>query len=249
MGRFTKEYKEKLKDQIKVKLRKNPNSNLAEMKEFIRLDDPDVFNDINRNQLNSFLNYNMQKFSETGSLDYRYGGGPPKTSQEKKDEIVAVCKEKRFTGTTRKAAAQCNVSQSTAQRVLKEAGLKSFSAQPHQKMNNRQQMNRLVFGHYGLNTFGVDVSRQSTYGRLVNTDFSAGIKLTGSVNPRHDRVWAESEDQAGALLEFGVDKHDISYMVSCFYLPFSISLFPLPNHSFNICPEKKLLYLPIGFLK
>ena len=223
MVRFTKEYKEKLKDQIKVKLRKNPNTNLAEMKEFIREDDPSVFDNFNRNQVNSFLNYNMQKFLEAGSLDYRYGGGPPSTSQEKKDEIINVCKEKRFTGTTRKAAAQCDVSKSTAHRVLKEAGLKSYSAKPQQKMNNRQQMNRLVFGHYGLNTYGVDVSRQSTYGRLVNTDFSAGIKLTGSVNPRHDRVWAQSEDQAGALLEFGVDKHDISYMVCRVYLPFFLN--------------------------
>ena len=80
-------------------------------------------------------------------------------------------------------------------------------------------MIRLVFGHYGLNTYGVDVSRNSTWGRLVNTDFSAGIKLTGSVNPRHDRVWAESEDQAGALIDFAMDKHDISYMVCHSVIP------------------------------
>ena len=218
MARLTKQYKEKLKDQIKVKLRKNPNANLAEMKEFILQDDPTVFDHVNRNQLNSFLNYNMQKFTETGSMDYRLGGGRPSISQEKKDDIVNICKEKRFTGTTRKAAAQCEVSQTTVRRVLKGAGLKSYSAKPVQKMNGRQQMNRLVFGHHGLNTYGVDVDRQSTYGRLINTDFSAGIKLTGSVNPRHDRVWAQSDDQAGALTDFGQDKHDVSYMVKSLQL-------------------------------
>ena len=174
MARLTKQYKEKMKDQIKVKLRKNPNSNLAEMKEFILHGDPTVFDHVNRNQINSFLNYNMEKFNATGSLDYRLGGGRPSTSQEKKDEIVDICKEKRFTGTTRKASAQCDVSQTTVRNVLKAAGLKSYSAKPVQKMNGRQKMNRLVFGHYGLNTYGVDVSRQSVYGRLVNTDFSAG---------------------------------------------------------------------------
>ena len=55
---------------------------------------------------------------------------------------------------------------------------------------------------------------------LVNTDFSAGIKLTGSVNPRHDRVWAQSEDEAGALIDFPMDKHDISYMVIHSIIPF-----------------------------
>ena len=143
MGRFTKSYKEKLKDQIKVKLRKHPHANLAEMKEFILEEDPTVFDDVNRNQLNSFLNYNMAKFSETGSLNHRLGAGRPSTiTQEKKDEIVEICKEKRFTGTTRKAAATCDVSQTSVRRVLKDAGLKSFSAKPVQKMTGRQQMNR-----------------------------------------------------------------------------------------------------------
>ena len=87
-----------------------------------------------------------------------------------------------------------------------------------QKMNGRQKMNRLVFSHHGLNTYGVDISPQGIWPRLVNTDFSAGIKLTSSVNRRHDRVWAESTDAAGALLDFPVDKHDISYMVTTKYV-------------------------------
>ena len=39
-------------------------------------------------------------------------------------------------------------------------------------------------------------------GLLTLTDFSASIKLTGSVNPRLDRVWAESSDAAGSLLDY-----------------------------------------------
>ena len=70
------------------------------------------------------------------------------------------------------------------------------------------------YSHYGLNTYGADVRPQGTWNRLVNTDFSAGIKLTGSLNSRHDRVWAESEEAAGDLLEFPEDKHDISFMVT-----------------------------------
>ena len=214
--KLTKEYKEKLKDQVKVHLRKSPGASLEEMKEFIKQDDPDVFQHVPRQQINSLLKYNMDKFTTYGTLDYRFAGGRPGLSQERKDEIVDSCKNKRFVGTTRGAAAQFNVSQTSVVRILKGAGLKSYAATPTQKMNGRQKMNRLVFSHQSLNTYGVDISPTGTWARLVNTDFSAGIKLTSSPNRRHDRVWAESPDAAGALLEFPVDKHDISYMVKKF---------------------------------
>ena len=212
--KLTKEYKEKLKDQVKVYLRKHPGANLEAVKEFIKEGDPTVFDNVPRQNINGFLKYNIEKFSTHGTLDYQYGGGRPGMSQERQDQIVEACKNKRFTGTSRGAAAQFNVSQTTVLRVLKKGGLKSYSASPMQKMDNRQRMNRLVFAHYGLNTYGVDISPQSTWARLVNTDFSAGIKLTSSVNRRHDRVWATSEEAAGALLDFPTDKHDISFMVS-----------------------------------
>ena len=211
--KLTKEYKEKLKDQVKVHLRKFPGASLQELKEFIKEGDPTVFNDVPRQQVNSLLKYNMEKFTTHGTLEFQSGGGRPGMSQERKDEIIETCKNKRFVGTTRGAAAQFNVSHTTVHRVLKKGGLKSYSAQPTQKLNGRQKMNRLVFSHSSLNTYGVDISPQGTWARLVNTDFSAGIKLTSSVNRRHDRVWAESQDAAGALLEFPVDKHDISFMV------------------------------------
>ena len=213
--RLTKEYKEKLKDCIKVYMRKFPDANLEQVKEFIRDGDPTVFDNVPRQTVNSLLRYNIQKFAEHGSLEYRHGGGHPGLSQETKEEIVNCCKNKRFDGSSRKAAAQYNVSQTTVLRVLKSyGGLKSYGACPQQKMDGRQKMNRLVFGHYGLNTYGVDLGPQGTWARVVNTDFSASIKLTGSVNPRLDRVWAESPDAAGSLLDYEVDKHDISYMVS-----------------------------------
>ena len=211
--RLTKEYKDKLKDQVKVYLRKYPGANLEAVKEFIKEGDPTVFHNVPRQQINSLLKYNMEKFTTHGTLDYQFGGGRPGMSQDLQDQIVDSCKNKRFVGTSRGAAAMYNVSQTTVLRVLKKGGLKSYSARPMQKMTGRQKMNRLVFAHYGLNTYGTDITPQGTWARLVNTDFSAGIKLTSSVNRRHDRVWATSEEAAGALLDFPVDKHDISYMV------------------------------------
>ena len=59
---------------------------------------------------------------------------------------------------------------------------------------------------------------QGTWARLMNTDFSVGIKLTSSVNRRHDRVWATSEEAAGAPLDFQMDitKVDLTmYEMSC----------------------------------
>ena len=213
MVKLTKAYKDKLKDCVKVHLRKYPGASLEQLKAFIREGDETVFDNVPRQQINSLLNYNMQKFTEYGSLAIRHGGGVPGMSQERKDEIIESVKHKRFVGTSRGAAAQYNVSHTTVLKVLKKGGLKSYAATRMQKMNGRQKMNRLVFSHSALNTYGADIRPQGTWPRLVNTDFSAGIKLTGSLNSRHDRVWAESEEAAGALLEFHEDKHDISYMV------------------------------------
>ena len=213
MVKLTNEYKEKLKDQIKVFLRKYPGGSLEALKDFCKEGDPTVFENVPRQQINSLLKYNMQKFQDYGSLDMRHGGGVPGMTQERKDEIIESVKNKRFVGTSRGAAAQFNVSHTTVLKVLKKGGLKSYAARPMQKMNGRQKMNRLVFSHYGLNTYGADISPQGTWPRLVNTDFSAGIKLNGTLNSRHDRVWAESEEAAGDLLEFAADKHDVSYMV------------------------------------
>ena len=66
-------------------------------------------------------------------------------SQQRKDEIVDACKNKRFVGTSRGAAAQYNVSHTTVCNVLKKGGLKSYAAQRMQAMTGRQKMNRLVF--------------------------------------------------------------------------------------------------------
>ena len=228
--KLTKEYKDKLKDCIKVHMRKYPDANLEQVKEFMKEGDPNVFENVPRQTVNSLIRYNMQKFSEHGTLDYRHGGGRPGIPQETKDQIIDTCKNKRFVGASRTAAAQYNVSQTSVLKVLKKSGLKSYSARPVQKLDGRQKMNRLVFSHYGLNTYGVDVGPQSVWARLVNTDFSAGIKLTGTPNSRHDRVWAESEEAAGSLLEFQVDKHDISYMVRLTFL--------ISQHFFQDVPSR-----------
>ena len=145
MVKLTKEYKDKLKDCVKVHLRKYPGASLEHLKEFIKEGDPTVFDHVPRQQINSLLKYNMQKFTDYGSLDMRHGGGLPGLSQQKKDEIIDACKNKRFVGTSRGAAAQYNVSHTTVCNVLKKGGLKSYGAHRMQKMDGRQKMNRLVF--------------------------------------------------------------------------------------------------------
>ena len=58
--RLTKEYKDKLKDQVKVYLRKHPGASLEAMKEFIKEGDPTVFDNVPRQQINSLLKYDME---------------------------------------------------------------------------------------------------------------------------------------------------------------------------------------------
>ena len=177
MPKLTKAYKDKLKDQVKVHLRKYPNASLESLKEFIKEEDPNVFDDVPRQQINSLLKYNMEKFNEYGYLEYRHAGGPAGLSEATKADIIETCKNKRFIGTTRSAAAQYNCSASTVLKVLKKGGLKSYSARPQQKLDGRQQMNRLVFMHHSLNKYTDNTGPQSTWGRLINTDFSSGTSF------------------------------------------------------------------------
>ena len=53
----------------------------------------------------------------------------------------------------------------------------------------------------------------SKWSRLANSDFSAIIRVTGSVNTKNDVIWAETLKDAGDLVEFSEEKFGQGEMV------------------------------------
>ena len=64
-----------------------------------------------------------------------------------------------------------------------------------------------------LEKYGFVVNEESDRGKMVITDKSSGVKLTGKRNARMDRVWALSDVQAGHLLDFQSEKFDCQFMI------------------------------------
>ena len=64
-----------------------------------------------------------------------------------------------------------------------------------------------------LERYGFNVEEGSEWGRMVITDESSGVKLTGKRNAKMDRVWALSDKKAGHLLDFQTEKFDSQFMI------------------------------------
>ena len=64
-----------------------------------------------------------------------------------------------------------------------------------------------------LERYGFNVEEGSEWGRMVITDESSGVKLTGKRNAKMDRVWALSDKKAGHLLDFQTEKFDCQFMI------------------------------------
>ena len=69
-------------------------------------------------------------------------------------------------------------------------------------MRKEYKTKRVEFAQYCLDTYGTEVSYYSTWSRLINSDFSAYIRNTGSHNTKTDVIWCESRKDGGDLLEF-----------------------------------------------
>ena len=133
---MTTQFKEWIKDQVKVYLRKYGNDrSLQEIKAFILEGDQGVF-DLSlfpTSQINKFIRYQKAKIIEHGSLkDLSSNNGGKSLSQEKVAAIIEKARLKKFTGTSRKVGAEVGVCHSTVCRTLHRNGYKSIAARSTQ---------------------------------------------------------------------------------------------------------------------
>ena len=64
-----------------------------------------------------------------------------------------------------------------------------------------------------LRKYGKEVRPGRQWARVVNTDFSAKIKLNPTHNTKNDIVWSTSREEAGDLLECKEEKFSLGVMI------------------------------------
>ena len=105
------------------------------------------------------------------------------------------------------------VARQTVANVLKKAGAIAYHRKKTQAMKPLHQQNRVKFATWALNQYGKAVNGNTTWGRLVNTDFSAMVKKSGHLNTKNDIIWSRSMEEAGDKLEFVMEKYEDSFMI------------------------------------
>ena len=73
-------------------------------------------------------------------------------------------------------------------------------------MKKEHKTKRVEFAQYCLNKYGEHVSAYSVWSRLVNSDFNAYIRVTGTHNSKNNVIWCNSRKDGGELLEFSQEQ-------------------------------------------
>ena len=98
----------------------------------------------------------------------------------------------------RKVAKAVEVCRESVRRILhNNLNVKPYHKYRVQKMKKEHKTKRVEFAQYCLNEYGEDVSAYSVWSRLVKSDFSAYIRVTGTHNSKNNVVWCNS----GMMLE------------------------------------------------
>ena len=200
----------RLKREVQIFMEKNPSAMTREVKKFILNCEnlPDIGN-ITPRGLNKFISQNIAKFKETGDCEKHRGGNGRKVTATNKKVTLKVKKKllKKGGSSIRKVAKAVGVSYGSVHNILhKNLNLKPYHKYCVQKMRKEHKTKRVEFAQYCLDTYGTEVSHYSTWSRLINSDFSAYIRITGSHNSKNDVIWCESRKDGGDLLEFSEEK-------------------------------------------
>ena len=204
----------KLKKEIEVFLEKNPESNVSDLRRFLKLGSTgDLIAQFKKSSFSMFLKRNYEKFKETGSCSqHKCGNGRKKTAARTRARIKAlvVNKKKR---SLRGVAGLTGVSKSTVSNILHEDGCKAYKKYRTQKMTDVHKVRRVQFCQYLLQNWAKKPNEGSTWFRLINTDFSAKIRVNPTRNSKNDVVWSHSRDEAGDKLEAEEEKYSASVMI------------------------------------
>ena len=77
------------------------------------------------------------------------------------------------------------LSNTTTWRVLRKAGLKPLHKRKVQAMKPEHKVRRVQFATWALREYGRQVHGNTVWGRIINTDFSAMVKMSGNINTKN----------------------------------------------------------------
>ena len=101
----------------------------------------------------------------------------------------------------------------TAKRILKKAGCKAYHKYKTQKLSGLHKINRVSSAEKLLRQYGAQYRAGRSWSKLINTDFSAKIKVSPTRNSKNDIVWSTSRGDAGDLLESNEEKFSLGEMI------------------------------------
>ena len=182
----------KLKRQIQAYQEKHPNSGVSEVSKWLKHDNHLLAgSQINQKTLKSFVLYQVKKFQAGNDVTKHIGGnGRPPVSKFKQYQIKRLSLNKENRG-VRGVALRVGVSHMTVCRVLKKAGAKPYHKYKTQKLTENHKVRRVGFAKWMLLKFGSTRPGRNLR-HLINTDFSAKIRVNPSRNSKNDVVWATS---------------------------------------------------------
>ena len=167
---------------------------------------------IKANTLKSFVLYQVKKFKSGIDVTLHAGNnGRPSIPGTKQAKIRSLALNKRHRG-LRPVGARVGVSYNTVRNVLKKQGAKPLHRYKTQKINQSHMERRVNFSTWMLKNFKC-VRSNTNLGFLVNTDFSAKIRIHPSRNSKNDIVWTMSRNEAGDVLESQEEKFSVGDMI------------------------------------
>lgn len=96
---------------------------------------------------------------------------------------------------------------------MKRNGCKPYHKYRTQKLLDNHKWNRVQSAKAILKKYGKEYREGRSWARLVNTDFSAKIKITPSRNSKNDVVWALSRGAGGDTLNGAQEKFSLGEMI------------------------------------
>ena len=123
---MTPEQRAWLKEQIKVKMKREQNVSLKELKAWLKEDTSVDWSQVNSKTFHSFAQRNREKFRNQGNLKRKPGsGGNGEISLRKVHQIRELAINKRFRG-TKTVADHLGIGATTVRKYLKKAGCKPY---------------------------------------------------------------------------------------------------------------------------
>ena len=208
--------KSTLKIQIEAYLTKFADPTLKDVKKWLfegTTPGREVLSNINYRTLQSFINYQMKKFKNGKfCISHKGGNGRPRINKQKVKRVKNLILNKE-NQSSRSVAARVGICQKSVVNIMKRENCKAYHKYKVQKLTEVHKEKRLTFAREMLSKWGLTVKADRKWGRLVNSDFSAKIRISSATNTKNDIVWSSSRSDAGDLLEAKQEKFSAGEMI------------------------------------